>query len=120
MNAPDPIVVLVCGGRAFDDALKLFGVLDGIHAATTIGRIIQGGAQGADRLARKWAASRGVRCSSYDAEWHLYGRAAGPLRNQRMLDEGRPDLVVVMPGGDGTADMRNRAMKAGVAIAEDS
>jgi hypothetical protein len=27
-------------------------------------------------------------------KWDELGKKAGPLRNQRMLDEGKPDLVV--------------------------
>ena len=34
-----------------------------------------------------------------------HGNAAGPIRNQRMLDHGKPDIVVAFPGGSGTADM---------------
>jgi hypothetical protein len=37
------------------------------------------------------------------------GRAAGPRRNQRMLEDFRPDLVVAFPGGRGTAYMVRRA-----------
>jgi hypothetical protein len=33
-----------------------------------------------------------------------------------MLDEGRPDLVIAMPGGRGTANMISQAEKAGVAV----
>jgi hypothetical protein len=43
---------------------------------------------------------------------------AGPLRNQRMLDEGKPDLVVAFPGGGGTKDLVRRAVKAGVSVHE--
>jgi hypothetical protein len=43
---------------------------------------------------------------------------SGPLRNQRMLDEGKPDLVVAFPGGGGTKDMVRRAVQAGVIIHE--
>jgi hypothetical protein len=39
------------------------------------------------------------------AEWERLGRKAGPIRNQRMLEEGKPDLVVAFPGGTGTAGM---------------
>ena len=42
------------------------------------------------------------------------GRKAGPIRNQQMLDEGRPSLVVAFPGGRGMADMVRRARNAGV------
>jgi hypothetical protein len=45
----------------------------------------------------------------WDYEWlSLAGPAAGPIRNQRMLDWG-PDLVVAFAGGKGTADMVRRA-----------
>ena len=50
------------------------------------------------------------------AEWHRLGRKAGPIRNQRMLDEGKPDLVVAFPGGTGTAGMVALACKAGVRV----
>lgn len=46
------------------------------------------------------------------------GRAAGPIRHQRMLDEGMPDLVLALPGGRGTADMVRHATLAGVEVIE--
>src|SRR5262249_16770583 len=51
-------------------------------------------------------------------EWDELGKKAGPLRNQRMLDEGKPDLVVAFPGGGGTKDMVRRAVQAGGIIHE--
>ena len=44
------------------------------------------------------------------------GRSAGPIRNQAMLDEGRPDLVVAFPGHHGTADIVRRARAAGIKV----
>jgi hypothetical protein len=48
----------------------------------------------------------------------MQGKAAGPIRNQRMIDEGKPDLVIAFPGGRGTADMVSRAKKAGIPVQE--
>jgi hypothetical protein len=45
----------------------------------------------------------------FPANWKVYGRAAGPIRNMKMLLEGKPDLVVAFPGGIGTADMVKKA-----------
>jgi aspartokinase-like uncharacterized kinase len=115
-----PIVVLVCGGRAFADKLRLFRALDRIHADTPIRHVVQGGAQGADHLARQWAAERGVPSVSYHADWGRFGRSAGPRRNQEQLERGAPDLVLAMPGGSGTADMVRRAKAAGVSVVEDA
>ena len=39
-----------------------------------------------------------------DMEWKGYGKAAGPIRNRRMLDDFQPDLVLAFPGNKGTND----------------
>jgi len=108
--------VLVCGGRAFDDYATIIRVLDRVHASTTIGieLVIHGDAKGADRLGGAWATLRRLPVLAFPAHWQTEGPAAGPLRNQRMLDDGKPDLVVGFPGGTGTRDMLSRAEKAGV------
>ena len=69
-------------------------------------------------MAQEWAEARGVPCEVYLANWAELGRKAGPIRNQQMLDEGRPTLVVAFPGGRGTADMIRRARSAGVEVIE--
>jgi len=106
--------VLVCGGRDFKDRDALFAVLDGM--ADQIDRIICGGARGADDLAYTWACRRDKSPERYMAEWDRHGRRAGPIRNQRMIDEGKPDLVIAFPGGRGTADMVRRAETAGIRV----
>jgi DNA-binding MurR/RpiR family transcriptional regulator len=56
---------------------------------------------------------------SYPADWEAYGKAAGPIRNQRMLDEGKPDLVIAfsdLPTTSGTYDMIKRAKAAGIPV----
>lgn len=107
--------VLVCGGRGYNDRARAYAELDRLVPERST--IIVGGANGADNLARDWFFERIDRLSiidHYPAEWRKHGRAAGPIRNQRMLDESKPDLVVASPGDSGTADMVARARKAGV------
>lgn len=101
--------VLVCGGRDYADRDRVFAVLDAEHARETIACIIHGHAPGADTLADKWARSRRVSINGFRAQWKKHGKAAGPKRNQRMIDDGKPNLVVAFPGGRGTADMVARA-----------
>lgn len=73
---------------------------------------------GADVWADEWAEDRGVKAWKFPADWMLLGKAAGPRRNQKMLNEGKPDLVVAFPGGKGTADMVRKARVAGVEVME--
>ena len=109
--------VLVCGGRDFDDALTLGSWLGGIHKNNgPITLLIEGGARGADYMARKFAKWQGIPVKTFRADWGRYGKGAGHIRNKRMLDEGKPDLVVAFEGGRGTANMVEQAERAGVRV----
>jgi predicted Rossmann-fold nucleotide-binding protein len=110
--------VLVCGGREFTDQRMLSERLNVLHRERGITHVIAGGARGADTLAADWAKAQGIPCDVYMADWDGLGRKAGPIRNQRMLDEGKPDIVVAFPGGQGTADMMRRARTAGLEVLE--
>ena len=107
--------VLVCGGRDYADKPTLNRVLNEIHNNYRITAIIEGDASGTDRLAGIWARLHNVPNLKFPARWHVHGRAAGPIRNKQMLDEGKPDLVIAFPGGKGTANMVKQAERAGVA-----
>jgi len=109
--------VLVCGGRDYDDRRRVYDTLDVAHAANPIVMLITGGANGADALAVDWARKEQVPFQVFNADWETLGRKAGPIRNQKMLDEGKPHIVIAFPGGRGTADMIKRAEAAGVPVA---
>ena len=108
--------VLVCGGRDFADVGLVNDVLNNLHRDERFSALIHGHAPGADSLAAQWAASRNITRLGFRADWKKHGKAAGPFRNQKMLDEGQPDLVVAFPGGRGTADMVRRAKLADVHV----
>jgi hypothetical protein len=107
---------LVCGGRQFADAAFIFSTLDALHAERPIGLLIEGAAKGTDRIAGQWAEDRGVEHAVYPADWQGLGRRAGPIRNEQMLREGRPDIVVAFPGGRGTQHMCDLAGAAGIEV----
>lgn len=108
--------ILVCGGRDYSDFDRLEDELNLICLADGDFTIISGAARGADSLAIYYAKLYDVLLEVYPADWDKHGRAAGPIRNQQMLDEGKPDLVIAFPGGRGTQDMINRAEKAGIEV----
>lgn len=120
--------ILVCGGRDFSDYDLLGKTLLGLFPPATDDMstwmvpsdtvIIHGDADGADQLADQWAVVHWVQIERYPADWERHGRAAGPIRNKQMLDEGKPDLVVAFPGGRGTANMVRQARAAGVRVME--
>lgn len=105
-----PEVILVCGGRDFDDYALLRDVLEQLKPQM----ILHGGCPtGADPMASSWADSNAVHVAVVRALWDKHGRAAGPLRNAAMLRL-CPDMVVAFAGGKGTADMVKKARAEGI------
>lgn len=112
--------VLVCGDRNWTDYDLIREHLDGLGAGPHT--VIDGMARGADSLGNRaamilWPTINHLR---YPAQWQRYGRGAGPVRNQQMLTEGRPDLVLAfhddLEHSKGTAHMVRIARKAGVSV----
>lgn len=108
------MIVLVTGGRDYRNKDRLYGYMD--RLGFVVDMVIQGGATGADNLAKHWARKRGIHCAQVDAMWEL-GRGAGPARNYAMLLL-KPDLVIAFAGGVGTAHMKRIALKAGIEVRE--
>jgi hypothetical protein len=120
---------LVYGGRDYRNRERLFYVLDALHENYGITAILHGDAQGADRLGKAWARSRGVLHIPFAARWDdidvpgavicyrrdgtAYNVLAGFQRNQKMADQ-RPEIAIECPGGKGTADMADRLEAAGI------
>ena len=109
---------LVTGQREWSDRALIRRVLSRLPATGTV--VIHGGARGADRLASSVAREFGFAELEFRPDWRRFGKAAGVLRNQRMLDIGQPDIVfafvVELASSRGTADMVQRARKAGVPV----
>lgn len=116
--------ILVCGGRAYNNAEGLRRSLDCYAVEHADLELICGfdpdgdRFQGADQLAFEWAIDRGIPAFPFPAPWKKHGRGAGPMRNSRMLRYGRPHIVIAFPGGAGTADMLAKAARACVEIDE--
>lgn len=123
--------LLVCGGRNFRDYLAVKNELVKLRPDV----VIHGAASGADSMADRAARDLGISREPYPADWEHcadtcpgwhhrrkrrdggeYCPTAGFRRNQQMIDEGRPSMVLAFPGGSGTADMVRRAQAAGIEV----
>lgn len=121
--------ILVCGSRHFNNYSLMANVL--IEHMKNGDTLIHGCCGGADIIAEEvW--NNFQKIERYPANWDKYGRAAGPIRNKQMLDEGKPDLVIAFLGhvaeqeifyglsesqySRGTKDMIRQATKAGVPV----
>ena len=112
-------VVLVCGDRNWTNVRAIRTMMTRLLADgyTTV---VEGGARGADRMAGDEARRLLFEVEVFPAHWENFGRAAGVRRNQQMLDEGKPDLVVFfhddLEHSKGTKDMVQRALKHNIVV----
>lgn len=116
--------ILLCGSRDWNDFITIKTYLEKLNNSDNQIQkpitIIHGGCKGADSIAGYIAAQLGFQVRVYKADWSKYGKAAGPIRNQQMLDEGKPNLVVAfhnaLEDSKGTLDMVTRAKKIGIDV----
>jgi len=114
-----PYKVLVCGSRTMPWSMldRVLDVLRCLEPKPTL--IIQGGAAGADQIAMTAAVYLGIPHQQFKADWKTYGKQAGHVRNQLMLDQ-NPDLVIAFHPTSGitrgTADMVRKANAKGTPV----
>lgn len=118
----EPWKVLICGARDWDDMSKIEDAL--ADHKSLLGTkfeliIIEGGAPGADTMARIAAHKLNIHVAEVKALWGTRHRSAGPQRNEVMLML-EPDEVIAfhhnIKNSTGTKDMVSRAKKAGLDV----
>ena len=111
------MVLLVCGSRTYSNRRVMEQVITKIWPE----KIIHGGCRGADELAHCIADTLDIYVQVFEADWTQYGKSAGPIRNRRMLKQGRPDLVLAFFDGKrtrGTMNMVKLAKEVHVPVLE--
>ena len=100
---------IIAGSRTITD----LAMIDKAVRASgfVITELVEGGAQGVDSLAKIWAADIGLLITEFKADWKIYGRGAGTIRNQKMA-EYADALIAVWDGESrGTKNMISLAKK---------
>ena len=110
--------LLVCGSRNYDNFSHVCDVLDVIALEYPDLHIIHGGADGVDTNAGEWAYMNNKPCTRYPALWYKHGKAAGPIRNKQMIDDGKPDKVLAFlaPNSRGTKNMIEQSTEANIPV----
>lgn len=108
--------VCVTGGREFKDREFVYQRLEEFHAGPDgpITELGEGEARGVDTFAKEWAEYRDIPVKPYEADWDRYGDSAGTIRNGEMLDDFKPDRLLVFPGNTGTTNCAKQARKKGI------
>lgn len=106
--------LVVTGGRAFFDKKVIGEALTLADEEWGFDTLIHGGAPGVDNACANWAQFTGKRVITFNAQWNIFGKRAGFIRNEQMIVEGKPDFGLVFPGGKGTLSMHKLLIKYNV------
>ena len=109
--------ILICGSRFWTDrkaVLRVILTLDPLKDELVVGDC----PTGADFIAAEQAIERNITTHVICAHWTKHGLAAGPIRNSRMIDEFKPQIVYAFPieSSRGTKDTIRKARKAGIQV----
>jgi hypothetical protein len=79
----DTTILAIVGSRDFPDLDQVRQFVRTLPSGTTV---VSGGARGVDRCAAAAARSRGLRVIEFLAQWDRFGRRAGFLRNEQIVE----------------------------------
>lgn len=108
------IRICVTGGRTYKNSELIHNTLLNLNDALPIIEIGVGCAAGVDSIVNKWAIDNDIPWKCYTADWERYERKAGVFRNDIMLRDFLPDLLLVFHGGVGTTNCAQQARKMGI------
>ena len=105
------LLILVCGGRHFDDYALLEQTVDGVISESGCDdiEIVSGHCIGADRAGELYAKRHNAELKIFPAEWEKYGKRAGIIRNKQMIDyiSGFDNKIVIAFTSANTKGTRN-------------
>lgn len=113
----DNVTVIISGSRTITDYELVKETIESSPWFGKIAHVYVGDAKGVDELVVRWCKESGITYRVFKAEWHVYGRSAGPERNSDMIRAGGEAVITVWDGeSKGTKNMRKLAKSAGLPV----
>jgi len=93
--------IAIVGSRTFDNYTLVEHTLSTYKQQIEV--VVSGGARGADKLGEQWATENGIKTLIFKPDWTKYGKRAGILRNNDIIQNA--DYVIAFWDGQskGTA-----------------
>lgn len=99
--------LLIAGSRGYNDYDAFRMKVDKClreHDKSKI-EIIEGGAKGVDRLARRYAIENEMVYRTFEADWEQHGKSAGMIRNKQMANVATYAIIFWDGESNGTRNM---------------
>ena len=119
------MIIVVTGSRGFKDRFLVYQALTALSLTGENHTLYHGGCRGVDQWAEEQARDLGWFTACFEADWFNAGKAAGPIRNQKMIDHAQRkqearEKVLVLAFWDGksrgTWDTIKKSIAAGLPV----
>ena len=114
-HLPEGTLVAVAGSGPVTDAGPVHFALDRVRAKYPDMVLVHGGGQGAEKIAARWAESKGVHQVVCKPDWNAHGRAAPFRRNDQLLRL-LPKGVIGFPGSGISENLLDKAAQLGIPV----
>ena len=114
-HLPEGTLVAVTGSKPVDDANRIFSALDNVRSKYKDMVLVHGGGPGAEKIASRWAESRGVHQVVCRPDWNAHGKAAPFRRNDQLLSL-LPKGVISFPGSGISENLVDKAQQLGIPV----
>ena len=114
-HLPQGTLVAVAGSKPVDDANPICAALDQVRGKYKDMVLVHGGGPGAEKIAARWAESRGVHQVVCKPDWNAHGKAAPFRRNDQLLKL-LPKGVIGFPGSGISENLLDKATQLGIPV----
>jgi hypothetical protein len=105
-----PVKIAIVGSRKYAPMKDVRNFVKALKKNDEEYVIVSGGAHGVDRVAEEEAREQGIPVEIYIPNWQAHGKAAGPMRNKKIVDAA--DAVYAFWDGE------SRGTKSSIDLAE--
>ncbi len=114
-HLPHGTLVAVAGSKPVSDADRIYAALDNVRTKYPDMVLVHGGGPGAEKIAARWAESKGVHQVVCKPDWNAHGRAAPFRRNDELLRL-LPKGVIGFPGSGISENLLDKATQLGIPV----
>lgn len=119
-NKTIPYRLIVAGDRDYTNIDAVYNQIGHYLVTRNISTedliIISGNCRGVDKIGESFANEYETGLELFPADWESYGRAAGPIRNEKMAKISNGLLAFLNKKSIGTKNMINQAIKRGLEV----
>ena len=114
-HLPEGTLVAVTGSKPVENAQTICTALDHVHGKYPDMVLVHGGGPGAEKIAARWAESKGVHQVVCRPDWNTHGRAAPFRRNDQLLKL-LPKGLISFPGSGVSENLVDKATQLGIPV----